>query len=48
MKIPSFRSAVIAVLVCVFACAMLLGCETVKGMGRDIKSADTWFKDNLW
>jgi predicted small secreted protein len=26
----------------------LSGCETAKGMGRDIKDADEWIKDHLW
>ncbi|MDD5019283.1 MAG: hypothetical protein PHS61_02535 [Candidatus Omnitrophica bacterium] len=35
------------------ACALVLmatclGCETVKGVGRDIKNADQWMRDNAW
>lgn len=48
MKNPGIKSSIIAVFVCVVACVMLLGCETVKGMGRDIKGADKWMRENLW
>lgn len=33
------------VLVLAFAC---LGCETVKGIGRDINKADQWIRDHAW
>lgn len=39
--------AVFILLFCVFTIA-LCGCETVKGMGRDVKNADKWVRDNLW
>jgi predicted small secreted protein len=33
----------------VFVAALFLcGCETAKGLGRDIQQADDWIKDNLW
>lgn len=35
----------------IFICVLCFagsGCETVKGMGRDIKKADDWFKDHAW
>ena len=32
----------------IFALTILVGCETVKGMGRDIKNADAWFKEHAW
>lgn len=36
-------------LVCaLFLMMFCLGCETVKGMGRDIKNADQWMKDHAW
>lgn len=37
----------LVLLVCAFA-SVLCGCETVKGMGRDVKNADRWVRDNLW
>ena len=40
------RLAVFCVLA--FGIGMLAGCETCKGLNRDIKSADTWMRDNLW
>jgi predicted small secreted protein len=35
------------------ACVLLLtvfcvGCETAKGLGRDIKNADQWMRDHAW
>lgn len=48
MKKSSFRSSIIAVLICIAACTMFLGCETAKGVGRDIMNADKWMRDNLW
>jgi predicted small secreted protein len=34
----------------VFAASLLFisGCETGKGMVRDVKSVDQWFRDHAW
>lgn len=32
----------------IFALTVLYGCETVKGMGKDIKNADAWFREHAW
>lgn len=32
----------------VFSLGILAGCETCKGLNRDVKAADAWIKDNLW
>ncbi|MFA5039515.1 MAG: hypothetical protein WC732_07540 [Candidatus Omnitrophota bacterium] len=37
------------VLVCMLVLVVTgLGCETVKGLGRDVKNADQWFRDHAW
>jgi len=49
MKKTRIRLVCISVVVlCVFALGTLCGCETVKGMGRDIKNADRWFREHAW
>jgi predicted small secreted protein len=40
--------AVIFWLAVVFVAGLLAGCETCKGLNRDIKQADAWIKDNMW
>lgn len=41
-------STISVVVLCLFALTLLCGCETVKGMGRDIKNVDLWFKEHAW
>ena len=47
MNIPRFTKSLclIGLLLIVVGC---LGCETCKGLGRDIKNADDWIRDNAW
>ncbi len=47
MKKNLFFPTVFILFFCAFT-LLLSGCETVKGMGRDVKNADKWVKDNLW
>ena len=45
---PIFARLVLCVCLVVAAAVVLSGCETCRGIGRDIKKADEWIKDNLW
>ena len=49
MKIDKSRLAGLSFLfVFLFVLTTLYGCETCKGVGRDIKNADEWFREHAW
>lgn len=47
MKMSKFyrHACLICLLALVVSC---LGCETARGLGRDIKNADQWIRDHAW
>ena len=47
-KIPIFAKLVVCACLLFFGAALLSGCETCKGIKRDVMKADEWLKDNLW
>jgi len=48
MKKSEKKWGVIVCLFCLMGLIVLCGCETVKGMGRDIKNADDWLREHAW
>lgn len=48
MRKHPIHLSVLILLVCLFGLAVLAGCETTKGLGRDIKKVDEWVKDHMW
>ena len=48
MKKKKVFLSVFAIAICIVSFIMLSGCETCKGVGRDIKDADQWFRDHAW
>ena len=48
MKKNGIVLAMMICLVCLVCLTVFYGCETVKGMGRDIKNADEWVRDHTW
>jgi len=45
---PIFVKLVLCVCLVAAAVVVLSGCETCRGVKRDIQKADEWIKDNLW
>ena len=43
-----FVKVVVCAFLLLFGAALLSGCETCKGIKRDIMKTDDWIKDNLW
>jgi predicted small secreted protein len=33
---------------CAIVFVSLCGCETARGLGRDVQNADKWFRENAW
>ena len=48
MKRAVWGYSVAVFLVCGIILFISAGCETVKGMGRDIKNTDEWLRNNAW
>ncbi len=36
------------VLVCCVILTLLCGCETWRGLCKDVQKADDWFRENAW
>ncbi len=48
MKNRKTGLCIAVLLLCLVTTIVLCGCETAKGMGRDIKCADQWVRDHMW
>ncbi|MGE5279834.1 MAG: hypothetical protein ACM3L6_03715 [Deltaproteobacteria bacterium] len=47
-KISPFVRAVACACLFLAGAVLLSGCETCKGIKRDVMNADQWIRDNLW
>jgi len=45
---PFFAKLVACVCVVLVGALLFSGCETCKGLRRDIEKTDEWLQDNLW
>ena len=48
MKKYATRLKMVPFLICLLALIIISGCETAKGVVRDVKNADQWIRDNAW
>lgn len=48
MKKNLHKLNAIALMLCLISLLAFCGCETIKGMGRDIKNIDQEMRDNAW
>ena len=48
MKRNLYTLNAVVLMLCLISLMFLSGCETAKGMGRDIKTADQWLRDHAW
>jgi len=49
MRLKSISAKLVVCACLVFFGAVLLsGCETCKGVKRDVMKGDEWMRDNLW
>ena len=48
MKKQVGKWSIVCILICFLAIIVCSGCETCKGIGKDIKNADDWFKEHAW
>lgn len=48
MRKPNMGRFIAALCLFCFLACVFCGCETVRGMGRDIKNADQWFREHAW
>lgn len=42
------RMTAVSFWVCLAVLVIVSGCETCKGMTRDVKNADEWVRDHMW
>jgi|GEM_PF-5147094 len=45
---PILAKLVLCACLVLVVAVLISGCETCKGIKRDVMKADEWIKDNLW